>query len=111
MYPMYLFLLQLELDNPNFFDEKHTNLAEFCIYNQTEFCIYNKIHYLCNMNTYLEHKKILDDVKSIFQPGVTFDNTNIGGSTTHTVSKDDRFAMQGVGNIVLGINGKMAELK
>jgi hypothetical protein len=75
------------------------------------------------MNTYLEHKKILDDVKYIFQPGVTFDNTNIGGSTTHTVSKDDRFAIQGVGNIVLGINGytdkliivykdgKMAELK
>jgi hypothetical protein len=54
--------------------------------------------------TYSEHKEILDQMKSTFVPGVTFDNNNIGGTTVHTVTESDRFAMSGNG-IVLGLNG------
>ena len=54
---------------------------------------------------YSEFKSILDQMKSTFVPGVTFDNKNIGGSTTHTVTENDRLAMQGTVTIVLGVNG------
>ena len=54
--------------------------------------------------TYSEHKEILESVKSALKPGTTFDNTNICGSTVHTVTENDRFVMFGNG-VVLGLNG------
>lgn len=59
---------------------------------------------------YSEFKSILDQMKSTFVPGVTFDNKNIGGSTTHTVTENDKLAMQGMGTIVLGVNGNTDKL-
>ena len=50
------------------------------------------------------HKEILESVKSTLKPGTTFDNKNIGGTTVHTVTENDRFAMFGNG-VVLGLNG------
>jgi hypothetical protein len=54
---------------------------------------------------YAEFKSILDQMKSTFVPGVTFDNKNIGGSTVHTVTENDRLAMFGIDSVVLGLNG------
>ena len=50
------------------------------------------------------HKEILESVKFTLKPGTKFDNKNIGGTTVHTVTENDRFAMSGNG-IVLGLNG------
>lgn len=55
--------------------------------------------------TYSEHKEILESVKSTLKPGTTFDNKNIGGTTVHTVTENDRFAMFGIDSVVLGLNG------
>lgn len=58
---------------------------------------------------YSEHKELLEFVKSKLQPGVTFDNRNINGTTIHTVTENDKFAMHGNG-IVLGIDGRIDKL-
>ena len=58
---------------------------------------------------YSEHKELLEFVKNKLQPGVTFDNKNINGTTIHTVTENDRFAMHGKG-IALCIDGRTDKL-
>lgn len=59
---------------------------------------------------YTEHKELLELTKSKLQPGVTINNENIGGTTIHTITKNDRLAMYGDGKIVLGVDGTTDKL-
>ena len=54
---------------------------------------------------YSEFKALLEEMKTKFIPGVKFDNLNIGGTTIHTITTEDRLAMMGEGTIVICVNG------